>query len=200
MRGLSTSRAARVRNMIKPISRARRGKCWVTLLVRSPDVDDESPLIFRMIVRAPPPLPSVPPRDRVEVVIPVRHRTFSRRSTPSLMLLPLLFIGRSSLPPLSPFLLSPCFPLFPQLSPIQPSSPIQPPSGNLVDLVGPLCLPPPQLPRPAPQLGSKSSTSPSKRRSVSTVSTVSSAPSSSRLKPSFTTLSTPSIPLCPRDQ
>ena len=29
----STSRAARVRNMIKPISRARRGKCWVTLLV-----------------------------------------------------------------------------------------------------------------------------------------------------------------------
>jgi hypothetical protein len=102
MRGLSTSRAARVRNKIKPISRARRGKCWVTLLVRSPDVDDMSPLFFRMIVRAPPPLPSATPRDRVEVVIPVRHRTFSRTSTPSLMLLPLLLIGRSSLPPPSP--------------------------------------------------------------------------------------------------
>jgi len=68
----------------------------------SPDVGDMSPLIFRMIVRAPPPLPSAPPRDRVEVVLPVRHRTFSRRSTPSLMFLPLLLIGRSSLPPPSP--------------------------------------------------------------------------------------------------
>jgi len=103
-------------------------------------------------------------------------------------------------PPLPPFLLSPCFTLSPHLSPIQPSSPIQPPSAALVDLVGPFCLPPPQLPRPAPQLGSKSSTSPSKRRSVFTVSTISSAPSSSRLKLSFTTLSTSSIPLCPRDQ
>jgi len=72
----------------------------------SPDVGDMSPLIFRMIVRAPPPLPSAPPRDRLEVVIPVRHRTFSRRSTPSLMLLPLLLIGRSSLPPPPPLPLS----------------------------------------------------------------------------------------------
>jgi len=111
----STSRAARVRNMIKPISRARRGKCWVTLLVRSPDVDDMSPLIFRMIVRAPPPLPSAPPRDRVEVVIPVRHRTFSWRSTPSLMFSLCFSLAAPPSPPpppfLPPFLLSPCFPL-----------------------------------------------------------------------------------------
>ena len=130
----------------------------------------------------------------------VPRKPFSRRSTPSLKLLPLLLIGRSSLPLPPPFLLSPCFPLSPHLSPIQPSSPIQPPSAALVDLVGPFCLQPPQLPRPAPQPGSKSSTSPSERRGVSTVSTISSAPSSSRLKPSFTTLSTPSIPLWPRDQ
>jgi len=49
--------------------------------------------------RAKAPQETEKARDRVEVVIPVRHRTFSRRSTPSLMLLPLLLIGRSSLPP-----------------------------------------------------------------------------------------------------
>ncbi len=89
----------------------------------SPDVGDMSPLIFRMIVRAPPPLPSAPPRDRVEVVIPVRHRAFSRRSTPSLMLLPLLFIGRSSLPAPSPL---PSFPLLPPLPAAVPNPTIVP--------------------------------------------------------------------------
>ena len=89
----------------------------------SPDVDDMSPLIFRMIVRAPPPLPSATPRDRVEVVIPVRHRAFSRRSTPSLMLLPLLFIGRSSLPPPLPL---PSFPLLPPLPAAVPNPTIVP--------------------------------------------------------------------------
>ena len=66
--------------------------------------------------RAKAPQETEKARDRVEVVIPIRHRMFSRRSTPSLMLLPLLLMGRSSLPPIPPFLLSACFPLSPQLS------------------------------------------------------------------------------------